>query len=241
MSIVDKVINYLFDEDGEVDEPRLKCLECLNRIYSRESLYIKLHFKERNGVVFTPIKDVHYTPLCLTFMSSPKVSDSITQRIIPEFGIYRVIEICGGLGGNTMSFLSKENVSQVITYEADPLRYLMLHNNVLSYGLRHKSVLRGKFKLYDLLVGDELYNSIVYIDPPWSKEDKCVCKVSYIKSGIKIGEYDLETIVSTLLSKCVKVAIKLPKRYTMKRIPSAVLSVMKMKKMDVFIYSPKRV
>ena len=64
-------------------------------------------------------------------MTSRNRADQITNAISTNIkGPFEVIECCGGIGGNSLSFLDNKNVTYLTVYESDSNRREMLRNNL---------------------------------------------------------------------------------------------------------------
>jgi len=185
--------------------------------------YIETYFGVRNGIEGKPIKGINYTVETLTYMTSHNRADQITNIIVKKMQEYgesipfQVFECCGGIGGNTLSFLENKNISKVFTYECDLQRREMLKKNVEMYKLSNKFV--GVDKPFTE-APCEYSKAVMFFDPPWlTSEIKGheATKEQYVLSGIKIGDKTLEDWVKSYPYSSL-IAIKVPLGYKLNPI-----------------------
>ena len=184
--------------------------------------FVDTFFPERNGTLFKPIEGRNFTKETLTYMCpaniAQRVTDGLLSRVPPPKKIL-IIEVCGGLGGNTCSFLSTEAVGLVISYEKRQDRRLMLKRNVNAYNLGNKCI-----------VTDEEFNGIdlnaasgcaIYFDPPWLPESipgDFSSKQDYILEGIVIGSKTLEQWLETYSKTVYMMVFRVPPNYKLKAV-----------------------
>lgn len=206
--------------------------------------YLDCAFVRRNNRSITPVEGINFTPETLTYMTPPARADEITNIIVERMKSkgFHIYECCGGIGGNTVSFLDSPSVGKVITYERDPQRFEILKNNVYAYGFENKW--QGFNKEFDLVSGDlnNAIGSVVYFDPPWLPENISGIegtKEEYILEGMRVGQYTLEEWLA-LLRHCPMVVMRLPPGYRMKEVEGfKKIQVKDFKKADLLIFESK--
>ena len=180
--------------------------------------YLNTFFGTRNGIEGNPIEGVNYDQETLTYMTSRNRADEITQNIANKFDSpFQVWECCGGIGGNTLSFLDNPKVSQVTVFEKDESRRTMLKNNLKMYNLDNKTVVKDE-SFSGVTCNDT--KQVLFFDPPWLPEGfkgQEAQKEDYLLSGIQINNKTLEEWAKE--SSCSLVAFKLPLGYQMKPVP----------------------
>lgn len=182
--------------------------------------YIDTFFGTRNNIKGNPIENINYTLETLTYMTSKNRADQITRVITDRItGPFQVYECCGGIGGNTMSFLDNNRISHVTVFETDPDRVKMLKNNLSMYKLDKKSTfINAGFSG----VPDEKNNKqVMFFDPPWtlpSVKGHESTKEDYLLQGIKLGDKTLEEWVKSC-PHCEMTLFKVPIGYKLKEIP----------------------
>ena len=97
----------------------------------------KSYFPVRNGIkpeTFL-VEGRNYTNETLYYMSKARIARTITDKIesFLNESPYVLIEVCAGIGGNTLEFLSRKNCVSVMSFERDPMRRLMLQRNIMGY------------------------------------------------------------------------------------------------------------
>lgn len=157
-----------------------------------------IFFPVRNGRTITPKEGVNYTVETLTYMTPPRTADEVTDAMI-GYALSRkikpvhIVEACGGLGGNTMSFLDNPNVDHVFTHEIRPERAAMLKNNLEAYGFAKDryTIINGTFN--GLPSGAN--RPFLYLDPPWLPPNipgHMSRAHQYITSGIELNGKTVE-------------------------------------------------
>jgi len=128
-----------------------------------DSDYLAGFFKPRHGKRLQAQVDTHYTAETLRYATPANRADVITNQIKSLYGDYPflMVEVCAGIGGNTISFLDA-GIEAVVSYEIDPERRRMLVANVNAYELGDRSYIKGAFDGPALPIGCALY-----FDPPW--------------------------------------------------------------------------
>ncbi len=162
-----------------------------------KTIYADTYFPMRNGIKPVVKNGRNFDNDTLFYMSKPKVAQYIADKIEAfTFGRpYFLIEICSGIGGNTLEFLSRKNCASLIAFERDKKRSLYLKRNIKAYNYDDKAIV-----IDDEITGNEDFSnfkdSIIYFDPPWLPEDykdaDADYKKHYIRKGIKIGKLTLE-------------------------------------------------
>ncbi len=182
--------------------------------------YINTYFIKRNGIEYTPIKDVGYTPVTLAYMPSAPIADKITKLIIKyqrELGNipFDIYDASGGIGGSTLSFLDNPEVKHVYTYEIVPERRAMEKVNVEAYNLQNKWT---SFAEYTGTPNDAV-GSVTYFDPPWLPHSTGLDfkKSDYIQENTEYAGYTLEQWLGKL-PQCALVVFRLPPGYRFKPV-----------------------
>jgi dsRNA-specific ribonuclease len=183
--------------------------------------YLDTYFVPRNGIKINPQRDVNYNIETLTYMTAAGPADKITSLIINyqrainniPFVVY---EPCAGIGGNTVSFLNKNEISFVHSFERVPQRQSILTTNVTAYKLSPKWDLRADF----LGVSPDEKKYVVYFDPPWLPEGISGLKFDksqYILKDAMVGPYTIEQWL-THLTGATMVVYRVPPGYSFKAI-----------------------
>jgi dsRNA-specific ribonuclease/16S rRNA G966 N2-methylase RsmD len=178
-----------------------------------KTVYADTYFPERNGIKPVVKNGRNFDNDTLFYMSKVKVARYIADKI-ESFTFnkpYFVIEICSGIGGNTLEFLSRKNCATVVAFERDKRRSLYLKRNIIAYKFDDKAVV-----IDDAITGDEDFSSfkdaVFYFDPPWLPEDyksaDADYKSHYIRKGIKIGKLTLENWLEKLKDTAYLVAFR---------------------------------
>jgi dsRNA-specific ribonuclease len=183
--------------------------------------HLDTYFIPRNGIKFNPIRDLNYTIETLTYMTPASPADKITNLIINiqktlkniPFVLY---ECCAGIGGNTVSFLSRDEISYVHSFERVPQRQTILNTNVNAYALSHKWDLRGEFTG----VNNDEKGYVVYFDPPWLPTGISGLKFDksqYILKDAMVGQYTIEDWL-THLPNASLVVYRVPPGYNFREV-----------------------
>jgi len=175
--------------------------------------YADTYFPERNGIKPVVKDGRNFDNDTLFYMSKPKVAQYIADKVESfTFGrSYFLIEICSGVGGNTLEFLSRKNCASLIAFERDKKRSLYLKRNITAYKFDDKAIV-----IDDEITGNEDFgnfkDAIFYFDPPWLPEDyksaDADYKKHYIRKGIKIGKLTLEKWLAKLKDVAYMVAFR---------------------------------
>jgi dsRNA-specific ribonuclease len=178
-----------------------------------KTIYADTYFPERNGIKPVVKDGRNFDNDTLFYMSKPKVAQYIADKVESfTFGRpYFMVEICSGVGGNTLEFLSRKNCASLIAFERDKKRSLYLKRNIIAYKLDDKAIV-----IDDEITGNEDFSNfkdaIFYFDPPWLPEDyksaDADYKKHYIQKGIKIGELTLEKWLAKLKDIAYLVAFR---------------------------------
>ena len=186
--------------------------------------YVDSFFPERRGQRFDPIEGRNFTKETLTYMCPANLADRVTTGMVsrlpspPPTGGAKIliVEVCGGLGGNTCSFLAEDAVGLVITYERNENRRLMLKRNINAYHLGNKAIVPdGSFDGLDLTAAA---GCGVFFDPPWLPESipgHQSKKDDYILQGIKIGQKTLEQWLTFYTWSVYIITFRVPPNYTL--------------------------
>jgi len=181
--------------------------------------YVDSFFPERRGKRFDPIEGRNFTKETLTYMCPANLADRVTTGMVsrlPSPAKILLIEVCGGLGGNTCSFLADDAIALVITYERNENRRLMLKRNINAYHLGDKAIVPdGSFDGLDLTAAA---GCGIFFDPPWLPESipgHQSKKDDYILEGIKIGEKTLEQWLTFYTSSVYIITFRVPPNYTL--------------------------
>ena len=168
-----------------------------------QNLHLETFFGIRNFINGeTLVKGgTNYDKESLKYMTSQNRAEQITNLIIQkmaDLGIedFEVFETSAGLGGNTMSFLEKPQITRVVAYEIDPERYRMFLNNVQMYKLESKLIPHNEAYPSFVNSGNDY---IIFYDAPWlpaaTSPIGSNVKNLYILEGMKIGDKTLEQLV----------------------------------------------
>src|SRR5665647_585652 len=184
--------------------------------------FIDTFFVKRNGIKFTPVRGQNFFEEELTYMTSANIADKITNIIIDyerkldniPFVVY---DCTAGIGGNTVSFLERREISHVYSYEIVEKRRQMLKNNVDAYKLSNKSTILGEFTG----IPDDAVGSVVYMDFPWLPEGISglnFSKNDYITQNAKVGRFTLEEWLGELTNASM-VVYRGPPGYKFRLVP----------------------
>jgi hypothetical protein len=177
---------------------------------------LRSYFGNRHGVTFEEAnirEGVNYTPETLRTMAPYVRADEITREIVSRLpGPINIVEACGGIGGNTLSFLDNPKVAAVYTHEPRPDRRRLLDNNIRAYKFTNAQVLDTPFAG----VPDNLAGAVVFIDPAWvvAREGP---EPEYQLSGLRLGPYTLEEWISRC-KNCAMIVIRLPLGYQLQPV-----------------------
>lgn len=193
----------------------------------------KSYFPVRNGVKPESflVEGRNYTNETLYYMSKARIARTIADKV--EYYLndspYVLIDICAGIGGNTLEFLSRKNSTVVISFERDPVRRLMLQRNISGYKLDDKSIVAygSDFKDKIEISGEEDFtdykDAVFYMDPPWLPENLKVAgtdyKSQYILKDMKVGNLSLENWLRKLADTAYLVVYRLPPNYILDSVP----------------------
>jgi dsRNA-specific ribonuclease/16S rRNA G966 N2-methylase RsmD len=190
----------------------------------------KSYFPVRNGIkpeTFL-VEGRNYTNETLYYMSKARIARTITDKIesFLNESPYVLIEVCAGIGGNTLEFLSRKNCVSVMSFERDPMRRLMLQRNIMGYNYGDKAmVVHGdNFKDRLEITGDEDFNdynnAVFFMDPPWLPESfkGGDYKKNYILKDMKVGKLTLEQWLEKLTNTAYIVVYRLPPNYILNQV-----------------------
>lgn len=203
--------------------------------------FASYYFEPRNGYKFqySPINGRNFTNETLHYMTKPNIAVDIMNNIEAYTQGQKIlmIEVCAGIGGNTLEFLSRKNTTIVFSFEQNEDRAVMLQRNILGYGLGDKAI------VYDTEIkGDEEffkdYKDIVfYMDPPWLpsdlKEAGTTYHSQYITKDIKVGDLTIEQWLEKLQSSTFLAAFRLPPKSELKPVPGWTYEIIKLGKSPV--------
>jgi dsRNA-specific ribonuclease len=178
--------------------------------------HLDTYFVRRNGIDYTPVKNVGYTLETLTYMPSASIANKITNVIVGyetkmnniSFDIY---DASGGIGGSTLSFLDNPSIRHVYTYEIVPERRAMQKVNVAAYNFQNKYTSLEEFNG----IPADVKGVAVYFDPPWLPENVSGLKFSkdqYIKEHTVFAGHTLEEWL-TLMPNASLIAFRVPPGY----------------------------
>lgn len=162
--------------------------------------YIDLFFGSKNGFNVNPLKGINYDDETLTYMTSDARSKQITKLIKDRmfrkgYKSFNVLEICAGIGGNTLTFACDPCINKIVAYEKNEYRRTMLDNNLTMYKCKGKVLLRGEFSE----IPSDCTFDVIYVDPPWlpSHISGIDCdKNDYISKDICIGDITMSTLLN---------------------------------------------
>ena len=183
---------------------------------SSRSQYIQTFFSSRNGIQFVPVKGVNFDEEELLYMTSANVANKITDIIINYMKQinsipFEVYDCTSGIGGNTLSFLERDEISKVYSFELRESRKIMLINNIREYKLDYKSIVNGAFNG----IPETSKGCVAYFDPEWlSKQipDLQYSKSEYILENARVGDYLLQEWVAKL-PMCSMILFRVPPGY----------------------------
>ena len=155
---------------------------------------LELFFPQRNGKVVNPRKNVNYTSTTITYMTPAETADTITSTVVSNMvdkGIkpIHIVESCGGIGGNTMSFLDNPDVDKVFVFEIQRNRAKILEENLKMYGFdksRYQIITSGFNGIPEGAI-----NPVIYFDPPWlapGKKGEKSRSTDYLTENILLGD-----------------------------------------------------
>lgn len=187
--------------------------------------YASAFFGQRNNIEFEEAhlrEGVNFTNETLTYMTPYTKADKITNFIVSlmPYRPFTVYECCGGIGGNTLSFLQHPAIKEVVSHEIVPERRQMLKNNVAAYQLGEKFILNENPQGF-VGVPTELAGVVLYFDVPWLPTE-ILGDVShprqYLRQGIRLGQYTLEEWMARLPNVAMAV-FRVPPPYPEENLP----------------------
>src|SRR5438132_7059191 len=103
---------------------------------TQKTSQLSSYFVRRQNIEPSVVEGRNYTSETLFYMTPANRADEIATKITDKYGDYKfaLIEICAGIGGNTMAFADNSNIGLVISYEEKEDRRLMLKRNIKMYG-----------------------------------------------------------------------------------------------------------
>ena len=135
-----------------------------------------------------------------------KIINSHIMKIRKKMKKILITDATAGIGGNTISFASR--CLRVNSIEIDPKRYDYLKHNCLNFN--NIIFYNNNF----LNVVKQLYQDVIFIDPPWG--GKNYKKIKTIK--ISIDENSLDTICNKLFDCTKLIVLKLPINFDIKSL-----------------------
>jgi dsRNA-specific ribonuclease len=196
-----------------------------------KTLFWKTYFPDRNGVSPDyPEFQVgrNFTNETFYYMSKHRVSRDIANKIesFTSNNPYFLIEVCAGIGGNTLEFLDRKNCATVMSFEQNNERAIMLQRNIMGYNFGDKSIV-----INTAVTGDEVeqfssyQDAIFYFDPPWLPENipaeatkSGKYKDYYIRENMKVGKFTLEEWLTELKNIAYMVVFRVPDNYKLKEV-----------------------
>uniref|UniRef100_A0A6C0LQN1 Trimethylguanosine synthase n=1 Tax=viral metagenome TaxID=1070528 RepID=A0A6C0LQN1_9ZZZZ len=119
-----------------------------------------------------------------------------------------ITEMTAGVGGNVLNFAY--HFKYVNAIEIHPLRYKYLNNNINAY--EYLNVNCYNDDSINLLINkDDLWQDIIFFDPPWGGENY----KTHQNLHLKFGEYSIENICKIIFMKGNNqmIILKLPNNY----------------------------
>ena len=184
----------------------------------------KTYFPDRNGIIPNMKEGRNFMEENLHYMSKPYIAKDIADRIEQSLqnSPYVVIEICAGIGGNTLEFLSRKNAVTVISYERDYYRSVMLRRNIMEYDLGYKSSVINEEATWTDDFNTDFKDAVYYFDPPWLpeslKDAGDTYHQEYIRKGMKVGGFTLEEWLANLTNSAYLVVFRVPPGYEMESV-----------------------
>ena len=160
--------------------------------------YLDGFFLVRNDRKVKPVEFENYTEETLHYMTSGNRANEITRIITDRmlkkgFANFDILEICSGIGGNTMSFADNNSINHIMAFEKSEDRRCMLYNNLSLYDFQHKVSIADTFTQ----IPKQCNNSVIYVDPPWLQPDfTSFDKKNYILKDIHIGNLNMTDILN---------------------------------------------
>jgi dsRNA-specific ribonuclease len=159
----------------------------------------KMFFPPRNEHDPILMVNRNFDKETLKYASKGYVADNITNQIVKRMlgRKFFIVEVCAGIGGNTLSFLNHNMIYGVKSFERDTMRRLWLKRNIMAYDLGDKAIVP------DIdpsgVSGDEDFSefkeAVFYFDPPWLPAGYKMgkdYKDQYIIKDMKVGKKTLE-------------------------------------------------
>ncbi len=199
------------------------------------------YFNEKNGYKpkYKLIEGRNFTNETLHYMTKPYIARNIMDAIEAYTQGQKIlmIEICAGIGGNTLEFLSRKNVGMMIAFERNPERAVMLQRNILAYDLGDKVMVQNA----EISGNEDMFKDykdvVFYMDPPWLPEDLTEAgseyHSSYITKGMKVGDLTLEQWLSNLRNSAYIVSFRLPPNYQLDEVPGWTYEIISLGKSPV--------
>lgn len=199
---------------------------------------MEVNWKDRIGGIFynkLDTKAIKYdTEESLSYATPFVQSKAMTNQCIYMLkGMTNItmVETCGGLGSDTMQFLTCKNISRIITTELNPLRYDAMTSNITIMKEAIKSstpveAINGNFIEYFYKNRDYLNkqkNIVSYIDFPWGEnyfEDKNINEnmtLNMFHPDNKLEKYNTSEIFDLVsgLNNVRMVIFKVPINHTL--------------------------
>lgn len=176
----------------------------------------------------------------ISYITTPSAAKQICKIIRYCFNKHNVktnsiVDCTGCVGGDTIAFASV--FDEVISVEVDPVRCVMLENNINTYGFKNVKVYNEDCLK---LLKDIEYSQAVYFDPPWGgSEYKIRDKLRLFINNDSIEKITVDLICRRYTKKPPKFIIfKLPKNYD---IQYFFKQVRIKEELDIYLYRLKKI
>jgi len=186
--------------------------------------HASVFFPKRNGIKPEVQLNRNYTEEVLHYMSKPWAAELVANDMEDYLKGQKcfIIEICAGIGGNTLEFLSRKSVSTVMSFEQDQQRAIMLQRNIMAYNFGNKAIVKNMD-----VSGNEKFedfeDAVFFFDPPWLPNDLVKAgedyRDFYITKNMKVGELFLEQWLEKLRSTAYMVIFRLPPGSELQNVP----------------------
>lgn len=199
---------------------------------------IKRLFPDPKISIFSNHKYDHIemTQESVTSVTPFKVANLITHKLKLifyenyNFIPVSIVDASANVGGNCISFATE--FAHVTAIELKEKTMRMLQSNLNLYGITNVHTVCGDFNR--LIKDMSIETNVVFIDPPWYIErqlnSNLILDFKWSKYPITIDE----TIIRIWgVSRNIMIAIKVPKKYITRIIPSITVQY---KKMDILVF-----
>lgn len=160
---------------------------------------------------------VHYTEDALRQMTPYRKARAIVELVARRMPRqFNVLEVCAGVGGNTMAFAKCAAVKSIVSFESDGATADMLETNLRLTGTAGRVTVRREPAYTAALVHMARTSGhavAVFVDPPWGLVPPYHDPLTTAMNGA--GECVADWVAALLRCRRVRVVVvKVPSRYS---------------------------